>query len=381
FHLNGSYYRYKHRVHLSAWVNTGIGQRLPPTNRAAAFDPVPGNTDTGFDPISFNFRYANGTPGLLLGSSWFAHARVLDGLRRLGAGFAWDLPNGRTTAQAEALYFWRRDSTDLTYLIHPEEWELGTLNASLNLSLRHRYQRGGTDGNVLIEARNSAPGAAMGYGWLRLTAINANRKGRLELRTRLVAQYGSGSTPRESQLYLAGGSPEDMMESKYMRSIGFTPFEWNGYGAGPTPLHFGGGLGLRGYAGYVAPETDADGRQVLTYRGATGIGASAELDLDGLARFSPGAVGRALHLDAYLFGDAGVMGYRRISGNGTVQELAQPRADAGIGFALTIKRWGPLTDIKPLTLRFDMPLLLSALPASDDDHLGFRYILAIGRSF
>lgn len=381
FHANGSYFRFKHRFQLSAWLNTGIAQRLPPTNAAVALDSIPNNTDTGFDPISFNFRYANATPDLLRGSGWFLHARMLDGLNRYGAGFAWDLPNGNTTAQAEAIYFWRRDSTDLTYLIHPQEWELNALNASLNLSLRHRYSKGGTQGNLLLEARNSAPGGAMGYGWLRLTAINSNRRGPWELRTRVLAQYGSGSMPRESQLYLAGGSPEEMMENKYMRSIGFTPFDWNGYGADLTSLQFGGGLGLRGYAGYVAPETGADGQQVLTYRGSTGVGASAELDLDGLVRFRPGKLAQVLHLDAYLFGDAGVMGYRRVSGSGTVQELAAPRADAGAGFALTIKRWGPLTDIKPLTLRFDMPLFLSAIPAGEQDHFAFRYVVAVGRSF
>ncbi|MBL7957786.1 MAG: M1 family metallopeptidase, partial [Flavobacteriales bacterium] len=38
FHVNGNYMRYKHRVQLSAWVNTGIAQHLPPTNSAAAVD-------------------------------------------------------------------------------------------------------------------------------------------------------------------------------------------------------------------------------------------------------------------------------------------------------------------------------------------------------
>ena len=171
------------------------------------------------------------------------------------------------------------------------------------------------------------------------------------------------------------------MENKYVRSAGLVPYEWTGYGSSLTSFQHGGGLGLRGYAGYLAPETDADGNQVLTYLGNTGAAVSGELDLDGLVPFSPGKIGRTLHLDAYLFGDAGVMGYRRADGSGTVQELALPRADAGLGFALTIKRWGPLTDLKPLTIRFDMPLLLSALPATETEHLAFRYIFAIGRSF
>jgi len=74
------------------------------------------------------------------------------------------------------------------------------------------------------------------------------------------------------------------------------------------------------------------------------------------------------------------MGYRS-DGNEGQLKLAQPRADAGIGAALTIKKWGPLVDIKPLTIRFDMPLFLSALPATESENMAFRYVLAIGRSF
>ncbi len=381
FHVNGNYMRYKHRVQLSAWVNTGIAQHLPPTNSAAAVDSIPGNTDADFDKLSFNFRYANGTERVLRGSSVFVHARMLDGLSRFGGGFEWQLPGGRTEAKAEALYFWRADSTDLTYLIQAQQWELNALNATVNLSLRHRYNKGGTSGNVLLESRSAAPGAANGYAWLRLTAINSNRKGPLELRTRFVAQYGSGATPRESALYLASASPEEMMENKYVRSVGFVPYDWAGFGSGVNNFQQGGGLGLRGYAGYLAPETDSDGSQVLTYAGNTGAAINAELDLDGLVRFKPGKLGQTLHLDAYLFGDVGSMGHRRMDGAGTVQEFAEPRADAGAGFALTIKRWGPLTDIKPLTIRFDMPLLLSALPATETEHFAFRYIVAIGRNF
>src|SRR5690606_6754895 len=125
----------------------------------------------------------------------------------------------------------------------------------------------------------------------------------------------------------------------------------------------------------------ADGQQVLTYRGNTGIAASGEVDLDGLVRFRPGKLARYLHLDVYLFGDVGMMGYRRASNGRERLELAAPRADAGAGLALTIKRFGPLVDIQPLTIRFDMPMLLSALPSSEADHFGFRYVVGVGRSF
>ncbi|MBL0127282.1 MAG: M1 family metallopeptidase [Flavobacteriales bacterium] len=381
FHVNGSYMKYKHRFSLSAWLNTGLGQYLPPNTKNTPADSIPGNANTGFDPISFNFTYANGTEKLLKGSSVFAQARMLDGLNRFSAGFQYSLPNGRTDAQVEALYFWRKDSTDLTYLINPQEWELNALNASINTSVRHRYDYAMGRGDLLFETRSSAPGSAAGYGWLRLKAVNTTNAAGLEFRTRVFAQYGSGSTPRESALYLAGASPEDLMENKYTRSVGMVPYDWSGFGADVNHFQQGGGLGLRGYAGYLAPELTSDDDLIYTYLGNTGASMSGEIDLDGLVPFRPGKLARVLHLDAYLFGDVGVMGYRTRRSGSTTLTIADPRADAGAGFALTIKRWGPLTDLKPLTIRFDMPLLLSALPAGETDYFAFRYVVAIGRSF
>ncbi len=380
-HVNGNYLRYKHKLHLTTWLNTGMGQYLPPTNPALQLDSIPGNTDTAFDPISFNFRYENSTEKVLKGSSVFAHARMLDGLQRYGAGWGWVLPNERTSVQAEVLYFQRSDSNSLTYLLYPEQWELEQLNGAVDLSLRHRYYHSNGTGDLLLETRNSSVGSGAAYSQVRLTAVNINELGSLQLRTRGFGQFGSGATPRESALYLAGASPEEMMENKYVRSIGFVPYEWLGYGGNVNHFQHGGGLGLRGYAGYLAPEELSNGDLVFTHYGNTGLAASAELDLDGLVNFRPRKLARYLHLDVYLFGDLGMMGYRRPTNDGTQLELAAPRADAGAGVALTVKRFGPLVNIKPFTIRFDMPLLLSSIPATETEHFAFRYVIGIGRSF
>ncbi|HQW06069.1 MAG TPA: M1 family metallopeptidase [Flavobacteriales bacterium] len=380
-HLNSSYMKYKHRIHFTGWLNTGMGQYLPPNNPSTQNDSIPGNKDTSYDPFSFNFRYENGTEKILKGSSVFVHARMLDGLQRYGGGWHWDLPNNKTEAEVELHYFLRRDSADLTYLLYPNEWELDRLNGAMDLRVRHKYSYGRSRGDVRIELRSSAVGSASHYAQLRITAVNTNELGKLQLRTRAFGQYGTGSTPRESALFLAGASPEEMMEDKYVRSVGFVPYDWLGYGAGVQPFQQGGGLGLRGYAGYLAPDLDADGALIVNYRSNTGISASGELDLDGLVRFKPGKFGDYVHLDVYLFGDVGMMGYRTISATGEQLHFAEPRADAGFGSAVTIKKWGPLVDLKPLTIRFDMPLLLSALPATEQDNLAFRYVVGIGRTF
>ena len=369
-HVNSSYMRYKHRVHFTAWLNSGMGQYLPD-----------GKIDTRYDPLSFNFRYENGIEKILKGATVNLHARVLDGLERYGGGWNWRFPNERTEVSTDVLYFIRKDSTDLTYLLYPDLWELDRLNGRMDVGLRHAYFHGSDRGDLNLELRNSSVGSGSQYAQVRLTAINRITLWRFTLRTRIFGQYGTGTTPRESALYLAGGNPEEMMENKYTRSIGFVPYEWLSTGTSIENFHFGGGLNLRGYAGYLAPEVSADGSIIYTYTGSTGASANAELELDGPIRIQPGKLARYLKLNVYLFGDIGSMAYTRIVNENERIEFAEPRVDAGVGVALTIKKFGPLVDIKPLTLRFDMPLFLSALPAGEADHFAFRYVVGIGRSF
>jgi aminopeptidase N len=370
-HFNGNYMEYKHRVWLTAWLNSGIGQNLPG-----------GGVNTAYDPISFNFRYETGTGNLLNGSEVFVAARLLDGLEQYEGGASWKIPFTGTRLYSNLKFMLRREPSDLTYLVQPGNWELHALNSTWNTGLEHDYDWRKGGGSWRADVRTAGIGAAFPYAQISGTAVNHLPLGRLGLRTRLFAQYGSGSTPRESRLYLAGASPEDMMDNKYVRSIGFVPFDWMGYGTGLNHLQQGGGLGLRGYAGYLAPETTADGSLILTYAGNTGAAINGELDLDGLVRFRPGKLAQYLHLDVYLFGDVGTMGYRTVTDLGTPQvKLAPPRADAGAGAALTIRKFGPLDGIKPLTIRFDMPLVLSNIPAGETEHVAFRYVVGIGRSF
>ena len=370
-HFHSSWMNYKHKVWLTAWVNTGMGQHLPE-----------GAPIVGYEPISFNFKYENGTEKLLRGSRVEVAARVLDGLERYAAAFTWDLPDRKTTVRTSVRFLLRRSSDDLRYLINASEWEPDALNSAWDNSVRHRYDHRFGTGDVTLNVRNSSVGSASAFAQATLTAINENRLGRLNLRTRCLLQFGTGNTPRESQLYLAGASPEEMMENKYTRSAGFVPYDWTGYGADVNHFQAGGGLGLRGYAGYVAPELDGNGELTLTYRGNSGAAFNAELDIDGLLRIRPKATRDWLHLDAYLFGDIGSMGYRQTSEAGTVQlRLAPPRADAGAGVALTIKKFWRLVDINPLTIRFDAPLFLSNLPYGNTDYFAFRYVVGINRSF
>jgi aminopeptidase N len=57
------------------------------------------------------------------------------------------------------------------------------------------------------------------------------------------------------------------------------------------------------------------------------------------------------------------------------------RVDAGLGFACTIKKWGPFDKAKPLTLRFDMPFFLNRPPYANPQYANFRYVVGINRTF
>ena len=83
------------------------------------------------------------------------------------------------------------------------------------------------------------------------------------------------------------------------------------------------------------------------------------------------------HLDTYLFADAGTIVYKNSTGDNTFSEF---RLDAGVGMALTIKRFGPLQKVKPLTFRFDIPFYLSHAPF-DSDNIEFRWVVGVGRAF
>lgn len=371
-HFHSDYLRHKHKLTASVWLNTGFGQYLPE-----------GDVDTRYDRLSFNVRWENGIERVMKGASVYLAARHLDGLQLYGGGANWRSMDQRTSLAFDARYLFRRDSSDLIYLLYPQEWSLERLNAMMDVTLARSYNRGVLAGSTALRARMPMPGTQASNDQVRITSVNFLNLGRLQLRTRALAQFGTGAGNIESSLYLAGAAPEELIENKFVRSVGMVPYDWVGaYGAELGNFHHGGGLNLRGYAGYVAPEIAEDSSIVFTYRGNTGASFNAELDLDGLVRWRPGAFGRTVHLDVYLFGDVGSMGYRLVDDDGDQHlRMAAPRADAGMGAALTIKRWGPLTDLKPLTIRFDVPAVLSNLPATEVDHIGFRYVVGVGRSF
>jgi aminopeptidase N len=196
---------------------------------------------------------------------------------------------------------------------------------------------------------------------------------------------GNNAAP-EAQLYLAGANPEEMAENKFTRAAGILQADWFNSGTNINHFQMGGGLNIRGFAGYLVP-VNVGLNQYFLYKGNSGASVSFELDYDKYFNIPPRGLFKNLHLDSYLFLDAGVLQ----ANNPNISETTLPigvtkvsttlLSSAGSGFALTIKRFGYFDGIKPLTIRFDMPLYLSTAPFVDNETIKFRWQLGINRTF
>jgi aminopeptidase N len=181
--------------------------------------------------------------------------------------------------------------------------------------------------------------------------------------------------PIESQLYFAGANPEEMMENKFYRSAGIFP--QSDFGKSIGNFQMGGGLNLRAFSNYCMPVDTAE-NQTNNYRGHSGFGLNMELEFGKYIPIKFQRLSKYLDFNPYLFGDAGFISTNLIEKQ---FEFSSIRADAGIGFAFTILKFGKYDKIKPLTLRFDFPLYLSNVPSIDPSGYKFRWVFAINRAF
>jgi aminopeptidase N len=374
FYLGGVYMNGFHQFDLAGHFNTGALQSQLPDD--SAFNE--------FDQFDISFTYRTPTNKLMKNSAVSVTGRHLDGLDLAAGTFeVWDKKmHNRFWVQYKMMY--RADSSDLTYLVHPEEWQVGKFNNFVTFGYDHpyTYMKGKGQGNIGMQLRSTAMGSDYSYQYLQLNVVNKNDLGKININTRTFFQLGTGDNwADESMLYAAGANPEQLMESKYTRSIGLFPTGWGGYGADINHFHAGGGLNLRGYAGYQMPALDWYDDVRSTYKGTTGYAFNMEVEFQEMFRFIGRAMPRVnsvIGITSYAFGDIGAINF-----NYTNESLAMGpiRMDAGLGMALTIKRFPPLQTCKPLTIRFDVPLFVNRAPNVSPDNVAFRWVIGINRAF
>jgi hypothetical protein len=374
--FSGNYMNYKHIFDGSLWINLGALQNLPSQVITTQAEGV----DNEFDALSFRLKYKTGIFKYSSKTYLFGEVKMLDGLQGGNFGIEKTSETGKTNFYAYFKAMYRRDSTDLYYLINPTEWIESKWNNTWNIGLEKNYKYKGGDGYLHLGFKSSALGSEYDFSNVTFTSVHTNQIWRTKLRTRIFARYGTGSNlARESALFAAGASPEEMMDSKYSRSVGFYSDAWYGYGADVNHLQFGGGMNLRGYAGYLLPEIIDNGNELgYYYSGNGGLAVNVELDLRDIVKWKPAKLSQWFRFDTYLFADAGIINKKF---NGPELDLSDLRMDAGVGTALTIKKFGPFENIQPLTIRFDMPLFLNRIPAVQTDYIAFRWLLGISRAF
>lgn len=367
-HLEGSYMNYLHVFSFDTWVNTGIAQGY--------FErPV---DVTEFDPFSVLVRYR--TPVRKLFKNTFVNlsAKLLDGLNEYKGGLEFISNSKKTKVVSEFKSMYRKNTNDLEYLLYPGEWQSSLYNNTLKAGVEHHYKWKRINTLVNLAVISSSVGSDYDYSKIILNHTSRTAIGKFDLHFRLFAQYGTGNfVANESALFLAGANPEELMDEKFTRSRGLVPFEWAGYSTSTNNFQQGGGLNLRGYAGYLVPENN-NGEITYAYKGTSGAALNIEIDFDRLFRFAPSFTSKWLKCEPYFFADAGVINKNRVDENLSFSSL---RADAGIGTAFTIKKFGPLEKVNPFTIRFDMPLVLNRPPFEEKDYFKFRWMLGISRCF
>lgn len=364
-HLNGNYMFHHHIINGNIWLNTALFQDSD-------------LADNKFNPISYQFNYKTGLDKYSKHAKVNVHTRLLDGLslNKIELEKSDYKKKNRFYTAFKSMY--RATESDLNYLLY-SGWESNKFNNTATFGWDHSYKYKKGNGVVNIEVTSATIGSDYDYAKIALTSINKNRIGKLQLNTRVFAQYGSGNKwASESQLYLAGANPENLMEDKFTRSKGFIPTDWTNYGNTTNQFQMGGGLNLRGYAGYLAPTVNNNGEYVESYVGTSGASVSAEVEFHRILPFL-----KTQHkLKTYFFADAGLINHSEVTYTNWKDAFTALRTDAGIGLALTIDRWGPLEMVRPFTLRVDFPMFLSKYPNIDESYLqANRFVVGIGRAF
>ncbi|KAA5534567.1 M1 family metallopeptidase [Taibaiella lutea] len=378
-HWEGSYLNNYLKLDGTVWANTQLGEwnRFKTNLAKSGIQPWVNYTINFSTPLSLS----NPDFGV------YFNSRFLDGLWYHKIGTTWAINNKNNLDFSLHTFYRNEGYTD--YLLYPKEWNstLAHPNTALELDYTHSYNYFNGYGSLLFTAHAPFLSDSFNYNYIQLEWKNTHILGRMIIRTRLIGRYGLGnSMPSESALFLAGASPEEMMENKYVRSMGFIPNDWVGSYDPYSTGHFqyGGGLGLRGYNGYYVTDR-RNNENYIAYKGQSGAAVNAEFDFTNYFRWRPAISCNWLKANVYAFADAGIIQLSRINpidqnikATGNISDF---RMDAGIGAAFTIYKWGVFDKAKPLTLRFDMPLLLNRPTFDRPQYLGARWLIGVSRAF
>lgn len=358
-HLTGVHAANRHQLELSLWGNTRIGAQP----RYHFITPHAA-------PLSYILRYSH---PLVHNMRWMIDSRWLDGAvinelgfqHELGRGMSWDL-------RFRSSY--RKDVYQGAYTLYNEN-NPGLWHNTTTFTWKGNKSMGKSTANYQIGFRMPFIASSFNYSRIHAQWLSTHPIGKCKLKTRIYAQLGWGTFAKESMLNLAGANEEEMIKNKYSRAVGFLPSNWMGYSADYNHFQMGGGLNLRGYAGYVGPaQYRVDGTIRYYYQGTRGASVNAEFEFPSIG---PKHGNGRWNLQSYLFGDVGMLS---LLDNGLYYRT-DIRGDAGLGLALAINKFWKWDDISPLVIRADFPVYLSTNPMMGAGNIAGRWVLGINRCF
>ncbi len=365
--FSGNYYNFKHIFSASVWYNTKllnesyfIGDENEYTNK----------------PFNFALNYKTRVGKLM---DYSIRLKYLDGISLFETGIEKLIKNDKWNISykifgATGMFFTKLevDDTYQSHLLYPEFMNVNSQNAILNLSYQHPFKYKQGNGMLSIALKNTSLFSNYNYSGLSFKIVNTNAIGeKLVLKSRIFSQYLHGDVPKESQIFAAGANTEELIENKFTRSSGIIPQNFVGYGnTGQYSFQNGGGLNIRGMAGYLA--TNIKGLDTFyCYYGSKGVSVNLELEFGKLLKFNTPKILQNFKLNPYLFADAGILG----NGN----KNSGLRTDAGLGTTLAIA-FGKYNKLQPLVLRFDIPFFMNRVETGAE-FIAFRYVMGINRAF
>ncbi|MCX8080610.1 MAG: M1 family metallopeptidase [Bacteroidia bacterium] len=370
-YLHGDYLKTHHIIDFYSWISTAIGQ----------YGIKEEEGRNNYQVLSLMLNYKTRL-NFLKKTNFYFQGRYMEqmglglaGMERFNESRSW-----RFYTHAKVMHH-----KNPKYLIHSKEWAkdsvANAVNGAWHAGADYQYYYYFGSGKINMNFR--APIFTNNYDFssFQLSAVNKNRFWKFDWNTRFFAQLGWGSrAPSESMLYVYGANNEDIIEDKFIRAYGIVPRTWGGFGEVTGHFHYGGGLNLRGYSGYLLPVDLPDGTQAFEYKGFSGTSINMELEFGRLLSFlAIKKWQRYVALQPYLFADAGIISITPF--DAWKSRWSFPMVDAGAGVALNIKRWGVLSNLNPLVIRADFPFFINRLPKKEKDYVQLRWVIGVERAF
>jgi hypothetical protein len=398
-HTETNYMNYQNKLVAEGWWNSGLFSHEKTKNPIA---------NSKYRQL-FDYNFVYQTPIKKISRKLFIDfvSRSIEGLQKNAIGFTWQLPKDRNVnLQFVNLYRhagpqYHNYATEWSSFIEPmPNVKLLNVAQSSNdyaqISYQKKYSRFKSNGQIKVSMRANLPSSiaentSYNYAYSQAELLHNTYYKKLVIRTRAIVRVGAGnSVPTESALYLAGANPEEMAENKYTRTSFACNSNWNQIQTdGFAHLQMGGGLNVRGFAGYLAVD-EKNTNTYTNYKGRSGAGINAEIEFDRYIRFAPKQTRNWLRVNTYLFADAAglsnsnieVPNFTKLIPN-AANGWGKMRADAGLGALFTIKHWGRFEKANPITIRVDWPLFVNSVPYnySYDFFSARRWVFGVGRSF